>query len=59
MSKKDIQAAERMMDRTRANRVAKQNGGGGFFSALGCGVVALLALGIVSGTGFEIIQYFV
>lgn len=59
MSRKDLQAAERMMDRTKANRIAKQNGGGGFFASIGCGVIALVIFGSV-GTGLvAIVQHFV
>lgn len=59
MSKKDRDDVERVMNRTQANRIAKQNGGGGFFASLGCGVIVLIALGLVSGTFAEIVHYLV
>jgi hypothetical protein len=59
MGNKDINDVRRVMDRNRANPIAKQNGGGGFFSSIGCGVVALLALGFVSTGLAEIIQHII
>jgi hypothetical protein len=60
MSDKDVNDVMRMMDRNRANRIARQNnGGGGFLSAIGCGVVLLLFVGF-AGTGLvEIVQHFI
>lgn len=59
MSQKDLDAAKRQMDRTQARRIANQNGGGGFFASIGCGVIVLIAIGLVSGTFAEIIHYLV
>ena len=59
MGNKDIDDIERVMDRNRANRVARQNGEDGFFWAVGCVAIALALLGFVGTSLVEIFQHII